>query len=416
MLTRPHHLAGDGARRAAGRLLLLVALACGWSAAGLFLWRSSVPSSLTLPHLDPRSFFTPQQLARADSFQRVHQLLWIGSTAALLAALAVYAATGARFMRESAAGRIGTGMFLAMLGFALVWLVQVPFRIVGNWWDRHHAVSRASYLEVVLGGWLGLGVTFVLLCLAVLVVMGLAGLVGERWWLLAAPVFVAEALLFAFVQPYLVTDAHPIRDPALAADVRRIARAEGEPGVRVEVEDVSRYTSSANAYATGLGPSKRIFLWDTLLDGRFSEAEVRTVLAHEFGHHARDHLWKEIGWYALFAFPGAYLIAAGTRRRGGMARPESVPLALLLLAALDLAALPLQNLISRHDEAEADWVALQTTRDPGSFVGLVERFQATSLDEPNPPTWEYVLLEDHPTLMQRIAMAEAWRRRVAARR
>ncbi len=125
-------------------------------------------------------------------------------------------------------------------------------------------------------------------------------------------------------------------------------------------------------------------LWDTLIDGRFTNRELRVVIAHELGHLARNHIWKEVGWYALFAFPGAYLIARATRRRGGMGTPEAVPLALFVLVVLGLLALPLQNAISRHMEAEADWMALRTTHDPTAAVGLFRRFVPTTLDEPDP--------------------------------
>jgi STE24 endopeptidase len=99
-----------------------------------------------------------------------------------------------------------------------------------------------------------------------------------------------------------------------------------------------------------------------------------------------------------------------TRRRGGMGEPEAVPLALLGLVVLGLLALPLQNAISRHLEAEADWMALRTTHDPAAATQLFRRFVSTTLDEPSPPTWDYVMLENHPTIAQRIAMAQAWRR------
>jgi STE24 endopeptidase len=62
-------------------------------------------------------------------------------------------------------------------------------------------------------------------------------------------------------------------------------------------------------------------------------------------------------------------------------------------------------------EAEADWMALQTTRDPSGGAALFRRFGTTSLQEPNPPIWDYLLFESHPTLMQRIAMTKAWRLR-----
>ena len=162
-----------------------------------------------------------------------------------------------------------------------------------------------------------------------------------------------------------------------------------------------------------MGPSRRVILWDTLLDGRFSDREIRVVIAHELGHIARSHIWKLLGWYAVFAIPGAYLIARLTRRRGGMGRPEAVPLGLFVFVTLGILALPAQNVIIRHLEAEADWVALQAARDPAAQRRLMEEFTRASLQEPNPNVVEYVLFENHPTIMQRIAMAEEWKRRYA---
>jgi STE24 endopeptidase len=156
-----------------------------------------------------------------------------------------------------------------------------------------------------------------------------------------------------------------------------------------------------------------VIVWDTMLDGRFSERELEVVLAHEFGHLSRNHIWKDVGWYALFAFPGAFLIARAVRHRGGMAVPEAVPLALLVLVVLNLLALPLQNVITRHQEAEADWLALQTTRDPTAARQLFRAFVPTTYDEPSPGFLDYVLRENHPTIMQRIAMTVAWQRRYA---
>jgi STE24 endopeptidase len=172
------------------------------------------------------------------------------------------------------------------------------------------------------------------------------------------------------------------------------------------VQDVD--TKDANAFTTGIGSSRKVFLWSSLLDGRFTNREIEVVLAHEFAHQGRSHLLKGIAWYALFAFPGTFLIALAARRRGGMRQPAAMPLALLVLVALDLAALPLRNAISRHLEAEADWVALETTRDPDAMESLFRRFAATGLGDPSPPAPAYVAFADHPTLMQRIAMARAW--------
>jgi STE24 endopeptidase len=263
-----------------------------------------------------------------------------------------------------------------------------------------------SYL---FGGWFSLGGQFVFLCFALAIVMGFARTLGERWWIAAAPAFVGLVLLFAFISPYL-TPTHRLHNAALRAVATRLEAEEHVGHVPIDVETVRDVTSLPNAEAMGIGPSRRVVLWDTLVDGRFSRPELTIVIAHELGHLARNHIWKAVGWYALFAFPGAFLIARATRRRGGMGQAEAVPLSLLLLVVLGLLALPLENAISRHREAEADWMALRTTHDPAAATALFRRFVPATLDEPSPSTIDYLLLENHPTIMQRIAMAQAWRR------
>jgi STE24 endopeptidase len=400
------------ARPLAWQLPTVAGLAAAWSVAAYFLWESKVPSGLTLPHLDPHGFFTNHVLSRTADFEQLLELSWIGEQVALIAVFVAYARWGTRFMKESAAGPIGTGIFLAMMGFALTWFVRVPFEVLDAWWEKKYGVLRVSYVSVVLGGWLGLGFTFLTLSIAVAIVMNIARFLPQLWWIPAVPVFVGIALLQTFVGPYLL-GGHSLAedDPQLAAAAQRLERKEGVAGIPVKVLVVHDYTPEENAFATGLGPSRRVYVFDTLLTGGLNERQLEAVLAHEFGHQARKHLWKEAGWYALFAFPEAFLIALATRRRGGLARAESIPVALLVVILFNLAAIPVQNVITRHYEAEADWMSLQTTRDPQALAGVMRHFGSYDLANPDPPTWAYIVFEDHPTLMQRIAMTRAWRAR-----
>lgn len=399
------------------RAALLPALAGGWAAAAWYLWRTEVPAGLDLPALDPARFFRAPVLDEAAGYERFLRFDRLFADLALLVVLGVYAARGAVFVRESAAGRIGTGMLLGMLGLALVWLAQVPFGLAALWWDRRHDVSDQGYVEWLLEDWWILGSEFLFISLALLIVMGLAGPLRDRWWVLGAPAFVGLGVLFAFVLPYLLApNLEPLDDPGIAADARRIAAEQGVPDIELRVEEVSAYTDSPNAYAAGLGPSRKVVLWDTFLDGRFSDGEVRVVLAHEFGHHSRNHIWKGAAWFALFAFPGTFLVARATRRRGGMRAPEAVPLGLFAVVVLQFLAQPVFNEFSRRLEAEADWIALETTRDPASTSELFQEFTRVSLQQPDPPTWSYVLHDSHPSVMERIAMAEAWRARRGAGR
>jgi STE24 endopeptidase len=333
-----------------------------------------------------------------------------GSMLAPLVALAVYARVGGRFARDSAAGPIGTGMYLTMLGFAIVWAVQVPWGLAQLWWDRHHHLVHTGYAAWLVDGWFGLTGQFLYDCLAIAVIMGLARLVGRRWWLPAWPAFAGLALLLAFLTPYLTPD-HPVRSAALARDMRALERSEHVGGVALRVQDVAGVTSAANAESVGLGPGRTVVLWNTLLDGRFDRREIRFVLAHELGHQAHGDVWRLAGWYALFALPGLFLLAAATRRRGSLRTPAAVPLLLLVLALLQLAATPLQNVVSRRVEAEADWAALQTTHDPAAARRLFVDLSRAGGGAPDEPTLAYVMLETHPTIVQRVAMAEAWQAR-----
>ena len=392
------------------RVATLTALAGAWAAAAYFLWASTrVPDGVRLAGLAEESFFGPSFIHRAEHYEQFGYYLWLGQTVAVLVVFVLYTWRGPGFARDSAAGPIGTGMLLAMLGFALVWLVSVPFTVLSLWWQRRYGQSHEGYFDVVFGGWLGLAAEFLFLSVSVLIVVGLAKWLPRAWWIPGAAAFVGLALLFTFVSPYLVADSHPLRDPELRAAAVRIADAEGVHGVPVRVQKVD--TKDVNAFTTGIGSSRKVFLWSSLLDGRFSNEEIEAVLAHEYGHQARNHLLKGIAWYALFAFPGTYLIAVAVGRRGGMREPAAMPLALLVLVVLSLVALPFQNAISRHMEAEADWMALQTTRDPDAMETFFRALATTSLGDPSPPTVAYLAFDDHPTLMQRIAMARAWERR-----
>ena len=379
------------------RAALLVPLAAIWAIAAWLLWRSSLPA-YRLPHLEESALFPARALAAARDYSSGARLLWLGATFTQIVVLVVYSRYGIRWMRESAAGPVGTGMLLGMIGFALVWAAELPYAVLAVWW-RHHNGLDGSYWEATLGNWLALGAGFISLCIALAVAMNLARVrrIGDRWWLPAAPVFIAIGTLLAFVQPWLL-GGRPLRAPYVA-QLERIEH------VHVPVRVIGGF-SEPNAFATGLGPSRRVFFWKPIIRPPFTAREDRVVLAHELGHLAHNHIWKSIGWYALFIFPLAYLLSLVARRRGGMGVPEAVPLVILAYVVLQLALQPLQNVVTRHMEAEADWSALRATRDPAAGRALFERFAAVVKEDPSPPTWDYVFLEDHPTLLQRIEMTQ----------
>jgi len=209
-------------------------------------------------------------------------------------------------------------------------------------------------------------------------------------------------------EPFLATlGTHPVSSRQLAGSIHTLERREhaGDPVVRVQ--DVSGTTRAANAFSIGIGPTKTVVIWNTMLDGRFTPGEVRFVIGHELGHAVRNHVARGVGWFALLVLPVLLVtsLLVDVRQAG------KVPLALLVIFVATLLLLPLRNAISRRYEAEADWIALNGTRDPAAAPGLFRGFVATSLEDPSPPGWVHVLLDDHPTPLQRIEMAHAWKSR-----
>jgi STE24 endopeptidase len=386
----------------------LAAAGAAWAVCAWLLWRTSVPS-LRLSGLDEHRFFSARQLHRSARFAHGEQALWLGGTLATLAALVVLAVRLPRTVASMGLGRIGSAVIVGMVLLSTLWAVSLPFGLVDLWWQHHWGLGPFDVLAWLDAQWAALGAEAVSALLTIVLLVGLAGRF-RRWWLIAGPTFVVIATAFALLSGWLSgAGTHPLRNPVLVADVQRLERVERVSGTPVSVQDVSSWTSQANAFTTGFGPSTHVVIWDTLLDGRFSRGEEDVVIAHELGHVRSRHIVKAIGWSALVVLPTLWLLSLALRRRGGLGRPENLPAAFLVLAVLALLAAPLENVVSRRYEAEADWRALRATKDPASATQLFQSFGKTSLEQPNPAAWDYLWLENHPTLMQRIAMAQAWR-------
>jgi len=387
----------------------LVALGAAWLVAAWLLTRTTIPGDLHTPHVDAGAVFPAGVLRRSARYDGLLRWLWVASTLVTLATLAVFAHFGPPIARAWELGRVATGVMVGTVTTLGVWAVGLPFGAVQLWWGRRYGLEQQSYLGWALGQWPALVGQVVGLTIALIVLMLLAGRFGRRWWLVAAPLFVAAGVVLVLVLPWVETlGTRPPHHTAVAARIRQLARAEGVGGTPVRIEDVHGETSAANAMSTGIGPSARVFIWDTFLDGRYSGREIEVVAAHEFGHIAHRHIWKGLGWSLLLTVPGFWLVERATRRRGGLERPEVVPAALLALALIGLAITPFGNAVSRRYEGEADWSALRATHDPAAAASVFRKFTRYDLVQPNPPLWSYIWIDDHPTVVQRLAMARGY--------
>jgi len=293
-------------------------------------------------------------------------------------------------------------------------LVGFPLRLVrGFWLPRRFGLLHQPFTgwladgakAAALGGVLGVG--------GVLVVYGLLRLT-PWWWLIAAAVFFVVGIALAALFPVLIVPLFyrltRLADPALERRLLGLAERAGVAAIGVWVVDESRKSRTANAAVVGLGRTRRIILFDTLATG-FAEDEVEAVLAHELGHHVHGDLRRGLivqGALTLVTFWLAdRLLRAGVAfwNLESVADAAGLPWLALVMMGLGAVQLPLANAFSRWIERQADDFALALTRDPGAFIGAMERLGALNLAERRPHRLKEILLYSHPALDRRIARA-----------
>jgi STE24 endopeptidase len=205
----------------------------------------------------------------------------------------------------------------------------------------------------------------------------------------------------------------PLPPGRTRGDVLDLARRAGVKVGQVYEVDASRRTTAANAYVTGLGRTKRVVLYDTLLK-RFSRAETNLIVAHELGHvHYRD-VPRGLLYLALVA-PAALFGAARLTERWGP--PETLPGAPALLPAAALAlglvafgTSTISNQLSRRIEQRADSFSLKLTNEPEAFISSERGLAIQNLADPDPPGWQTLVLASHPPTINRIGTAVAFER------
>jgi STE24 endopeptidase len=236
------------------------------------------------------------------------------------------------------------------------------------------------------------------------------------WWLgMAALAFafsiVVTAILPVWVLPlfYRLT---PLADESLRARLLALAGQAGVPALGVWVADQSRKSRTANAAVVGLGRTRRILLYDTLT-ASFRPEEIEAVLAHELGHHVHGDMRRGLlvqGALSLVMFwlaDRALRAGVGFWGLSGPADPSGLAWLTLIALTLGLVSAPLANGFSRLLERQADDFALALTRDPGGFIGAIERLASLNLAERRPHRLKELVLYSHPALDRRIARARA---------
>jgi STE24 endopeptidase len=359
-------------------------------------------------------------MADADRYHRLQlflSLLGLGLSIAYLLAL-IFTDAGHGLAR--AAARVTTARWgqVALVALALgagQGVLTLPLKVIRGFW----LPRRFGLLHQPLGGWLADQLKAALIggalgLAAVEIVYALLALT-PLWWIVAAAIFIAAQIAMAALVPIWIVPLFyrltPLADSSLRDRLLALARRAGVAAIGVFVADQSRKSRTANAAVVGLGRTRRIILFDTLL-AEFRPEEIESVLAHELGHHAHGDMRRGLLVNSVLTIVTMWLAALGLDLGvalvglSGPADPAGLPWLALVVTALGLVQLPLANGFSRWIEQQADDFALATTGNARAFIGAMERLGGLNLAERRPSRLKEIFLYSHPALERRIARAE----------
>jgi STE24 endopeptidase len=391
------------------------------------------------PAADPLQAFTEEEVAACVAYAKPRQRWGLAAYGSDLVVLAALALSGpGRALVRSAAGLAGGWtpgrVALAILAVLAVRAgVGLPFAVRAFRQD-----TRAGLATQRLAGFLrdwaksrAVGLVLTVLPLSALVLAARGRPPG--WPLVAAAAAVLLVVALAVAGPVLIEPLFnrftPLEPGPLRARLLALAATMRVPVGDVLVADASRRTTRVNAYVSGLGRTRRVVVYDTLLAaaGRGAGAaddEVALVAAHELAHvRHRDVLWGTLGAAALAAasvLAAVALFDLEPVRRAlgvtGLGDPLAAPGLLLLAGVGGLLAAPVASAISRWAEARADWVALEVTRDPATAVAVERRLALENRADLRPNRLLLAMFASHPETMARIAQAWLWAERQGAER
>jgi STE24 endopeptidase len=362
--------------------------------------------------VDVRSYFSEQEIARGRRFARPQLALSLARGAIELGVLATIVRKQPRAL-SALGSRPVAGGALAGAGLAVgLSLPPLPLSAVSR--------IRARRVGLVTQSWRGWAADLVK---GTAIEAGIAGAGGaavvaatrrypSNWWLPLGGGAVAFGALAAALSPVVLdpvfNDFTPLPECETRSDVLELASAAGVNVGEVYSVDASRRTTAANAYVAGLGPTKRVVLFDTLLD-RYSRDELRLVVAHELGHVRH----RDVPRAVLYAAVVAPATARAVQRLGGaLSEERGTPAALPALAlAGALLATPLGmigNRLSRAVERRADEFSLRLAGAPDAFVSFERTIALQNVADVEPPRWVSRLLASHPPTAERIGAAVAF--------
>jgi len=304
-------------------------------------------------------------------------------------------------------------VFFGIVGIAGA-LLDIPFEAYRTFRiERKYGFSTITakiWTADLLKGFLVSAVLLVLLLTPLLFLIRYSDL----WWLFSWAFIIAFQILALWLYPVVIAPLfnkyEPVRDESLREEIIALSRKGGIHVEGVYQVDAAKRSRHSNAYFTGLGRTKRIVLFDTLLASH-SGAEILAVLAHEIGHWTRKHVLKQIAYFSAVSLL-LFFLASLLLRQPALYRDfgfgGTVPYAGLLLIGLLLQPLaffltPAGAAVSRKYEVQADDESVRLLGGPEPLISALKRLAKDNLANLHPHPLFAGFYYSHPPLAGRIA-------------
>lgn len=320
-------------------------------------------------------------------------------------------------------GSLGISMIPAGLLFffvpgAVQYLVGLPFGYYNTFViEQKFGFNRSTFKLWVLDHLKSGLVSIILFTALFSILLFLIQYSPGYWWFWGFVILTLVQLLLAIIFPVVIAPLfnkfEPVRDEELAGKILKIMTENGIRVKKILQMDAGTRSKHTNAYFTGIGKTKQIVLYDTLLESHTHE-EILSVLAHEAGHFRKRHIIKQLtlfGFFSLAAFYLTYLLIGWPPAYSAFGFSPDQPYIGLFLAGIVLGKAgfflqPLYMAISRRFEEEADTFAVGMLRTAAPLITAMKRLSADNLSNLNPHPLYIWFHYSHPPIVRRVARLE----------
>ncbi len=363
----------------------------------------------------------PAKLQKAKKYEKINLSLTIFSTILSIVILILFVTLGYSSQLRDVVSVWFENPYLQLISFLFTIgagysVISFPLSFFGDFWLEHYfELSNQTFWawmwEKVKGFMVGtvLGVPLLLAFYFFLLNY------PETWWLWTATIIFFFSIIIGKIAPQVIFPLfykfEKLDDETLLGRMQKLAEKGKFSLEGVYRFNMSKSTKKANAAFTGMGKTKRIILGDTLIE-KFNADEIEGVFAHEVGHYVKKHIIQGIAVGTVSSYLSLFLahlifseIVTGYGFNG-VADLAALPVLSLIITIISLVSSPLSNMLSRHNERQADTYAIENSTNPAAFIEALQKLAESNLSNPDPHPLVEFFFHSHPSVGKRVKFAE----------